>query len=248
MTAKLSPRHRGSEKALTPLADISDSFGVFGKRSVAVASATGIALTAVVASTATATAPTALPQAPQGDFVSNLEATDAATLVSLDVEWDPGDTVSVKAEEPAPEPEPEPEPEPVVQQNTTASRSEERYVEPVTYSAPPATMGSVVDTALQYVGSPYVWGASGPNAFDCSGFTSYIYGLHGISLPHSSGAQGGYGTPISAAEAQPGDLVVWTNLGHVGIYLGGGQIVHAGTPATGVNVSGLFGSYYFVRL
>ena len=92
MTAKLAPRHRGSEKAFTP---ITGTFGGLGKRSVAVASATGVALTAIVASTAAATAPTVLPQAPSGDFVSNLESTDTATLVSLNMDWDSGDTVSV---------------------------------------------------------------------------------------------------------------------------------------------------------
>lgn len=244
MAEKLAARHRGGAKPVTPFSDLADTlqFGAIGKRSVAVASATGLALTAAVASTASATAPVAIPQGPTGDFVANLEAVDSATLVSLDQDWEPADSVAVTAEAPAPELEPEPEP--VVQ---AASRDYERQ-EYVAVAAPPATMGSVVETALQYVGYPYVYGSAGPTAFDCSGFTSYIYGLHGVALSRSSYAQGSAGVQISMAEAQPGDLAVRVDGGHVGIYLGGGQIVHAANPSDGVKVGGLYGSYYFVRL
>lgn len=240
MTAKQAPRHRGDVKPITPISDITDTFGVFGRRSVAVASATGVALTAAVASTASATAPTVLPQAPAGDFVSNLEVTDSATLVSLDLEWDSGDTVGVKAEEPAPEPEPEPEPE------YTASRAGERESysdggssEYVASYAPPARLGSVVDTAFQFLGVPYVYGGASPAGFDCSGFTSYVYGLHGISLSRSSYDQAGAGVAISAADAQPGDLVIMNGAGHVGIYIGGGQIIHSPRPGKSVEVASL---------
>ncbi|MBB5963699.1 NlpC/P60 family protein [Planomonospora venezuelensis] len=79
---------------------------------------------------------------------------------------------------------------------------------------------------------PYVWGAEGPNGFDCSGLVMWAYQKVGISLPHYTGDQWGAGTHISKAELRPGDLVFFYNdLHHVGIYIGGGMMVHA--PRTG---------------
>ncbi len=227
MTQIANAKHRATARVQTPVADFPQAFGRFGRRSVAALSATGLAATAAVAATATAIVPSSVPANAKTDFAANLETPDSGTLVSLDIEWDSGDTFEVKAEEPAPEPEP------VVQR--AASRSADRPV--ISYNAPPARMGSVVATAMQYLGYPYVWGATGPNAFDCSGFTSYIYGLHGIQMSNSSSAQWGYGTPVSEADAQPGDLFVKS--GHVGIYIGGGQIIHASSPSTGVIISPL---------
>jgi peptidoglycan DL-endopeptidase CwlO len=109
--------------------------------------------------------------------------------------------------------------------------------------APPNVHGGVVGIAMQYLGVPYVWGGSSPRGFDCSGLVSYVFAQIGISLPHSSYAQFGMGTPVSISQLQPGDLVFFTGASHVGIYIGGGQFIHA--PHTGdvVKISSLSGYY-----
>ena len=94
----------------------------------------------------------------------------------------------------------------------------------------------VVGIALRYLGARYVWAASGPRTFDCSGFTMFVYAQVGVSLPHSSRSQIGYGQRVSRANLQPGDLVFFGSpIHHVGIYVGGGKMVNA--PHTGDVVS-----------
>jgi peptidoglycan DL-endopeptidase CwlO len=99
---------------------------------------------------------------------------------------------------------------------------------------PPSSGGSAaVAAAMTRIGMPYVWAASGPNSFDCSGLTMWAWAQAGKSLPHYSGAQWSMSRKISAAEAAPGDLVFFWgpgdggDPGHVGLYMGGGQMVHA---------------------
>jgi cell wall-associated NlpC family hydrolase len=101
--------------------------------------------------------------------------------------------------------------------------------------APASPYGSqVVSIAMSYIGTPYVWGGAAPGGFDCSGLVMYSFAQIGISLPHSTYAQINYGTPVSYDQLQPGDLVFFDNVGHVGIYIGGGQFVDA--PYTGAYV------------
>ncbi len=99
---------------------------------------------------------------------------------------------------------------------------------------------------MQYLGVPYVWGGATPSGFDCSGLVMYVFAQLGVSLPHYAAAQYGLGTPVARDQLQPGDLVFFDGLGHVGIYIGGGQVIHA--PHTGdvVKISPLsdFGSSY----
>lgn len=108
----------------------------------------------------------------------------------------------------------------------------------VTYSAAGSGLGaSVANYALQFVGNPYVYGGTSlTNGTDCSGFTMGVYRNFGVSLPHSSGAQRSCGYAVgSLAEAQAGDIICYS--GHVAIYIGNGQIVHASTAKTGIKVS-----------
>lgn len=98
-------------------------------------------------------------------------------------------------------------------------------------------MGAVLEYAMAQVGDAYVWGATGPDAFDCSGLTMMAFAQAGISLPHSSRMQSGMGVPVSRSELQPGDLVFgYSPVSHVGIYIGNGLMVHAANPGAGVRV------------
>nr|WP_197087718.1 C40 family peptidase [Micromonospora sp. HK10] len=99
---------------------------------------------------------------------------------------------------------------------------------------------TAIKTACAQVGDPYVWGATGPNSFDCSGLTQYAYKAAGISLTHFTGAQWNEGRHVSRSEARPGDLVFFgSDLHHVGLYLGNGVMVHAPRTGKPVQVSSI---------
>lgn len=111
---------------------------------------------------------------------------------------------------------------------------------------------TVIATAKSYIGSKYVYGASGPNSFDCSGFTSYVYKHFGVTLSRSSKGQINNGVAVEKSSLQPGDIVVFNNssnssIGHVGIYIGGNSFIHAANPKEGVVITSLSSSYYQKR-
>lgn len=103
----------------------------------------------------------------------------------------------------------------------------------------PGVEGSTaVQAALTRIGSPYSWGASGPNAFDCSGLVMWAFGQAGVNLPHSSQALARGGQSVSTDQMQPGDLVTYySDASHVGIYIGDGMMVHASTYGSPVAVA-----------
>jgi peptidoglycan DL-endopeptidase CwlO len=104
--------------------------------------------------------------------------------------------------------------------------------------SPAALRQAVVSNALSKLGKPYRWGASGPNAFDCSGLVKWSFGSAGRALPRSSRAMAGVGTPVAKANLQPGDLVFFYKpISHVGIYIGNGKMVHASNRKSPVKVS-----------
>jgi cell wall-associated NlpC family hydrolase len=122
--------------------------------------------------------------------------------------------------------------------------------------APASSTSGPAQFALQFVGARYVWGGASPKTgFDCSGFIKYVYAQFGVSLPHSSVAQYNtrYGTAISdPADLRPGDIVFFVNtykrgISHVGIYIGGGDVVQALTPGRGVGIANMSQQYWASR-
>ncbi|EOD69856.1 NlpC/P60 family protein [Amycolatopsis vancoresmycina] len=110
--------------------------------------------------------------------------------------------------------------------------------------APTAAAQAAVNAALSKLGSAYVWGATGPSTFDCSGLMQWAYKQAGITLPRTSSAQAGFGTPVSRDQLQPGDLVAYYSpVSHIGMYIGDGKMVHAPTSGDVVKISPLMSEY-----
>jgi cell wall-associated NlpC family hydrolase len=118
----------------------------------------------------------------------------------------------------------------------TAVAAEPAPASSSTAAAPSEAAQKAVDTARAQVGKRYRYGGAGPDSYDCSGLTQYAYRAAGIELPHSSRSQSEMGTPVARADLQPGDLVFFYEpVSHVGIYVGDGQMVDAGSEETGVS-------------
>jgi cell wall-associated NlpC family hydrolase len=113
----------------------------------------------------------------------------------------------------------------------------------VAYAAPAPVVSEgqrIADAALSKQGSPYAWGATGPDAFDCSGLTSWAYSQVGKSIPRTSGAQASSGTPVPLNALQVGDIIsFYSGASHVGIYIGDNQVVHAPTEGDVVKVTSM---------
>ena len=133
----------------------------------------------------------------------------------------------------------------VTREKTTENKAETTATTTTASSGKGAT---VVETAKNYIGYRYVYGAAGPNSFDCSGFTSYVFKLHGVSLSRTAKAQYSNGVAVARGDLQPGDLVMFgpsvSGINHVGIYIGGGQIVHEANPSRGVTIDTINSGYY----
>ncbi|MCL2336783.1 MAG: C40 family peptidase [Firmicutes bacterium] len=137
--------------------------------------------------------------------------------------------------------------ETAIKGTATKNVSGERSAAPTT-SRSGSDVRPVLKTAFDLLGKPYVYGSGGPNSFDCSGFTMYVFKQHGINLPHNAAAQFQAGIEISREELTAGDLVFFGFYGsgeiqHVGIYTEGGKFIHSSTNH-GVIVSSLSDQYY----
>lgn len=172
---------------------------------------------------------------------ADLTVEAAFVTVPDDAAWDGGEQLDVPhTESPAEREQRERE----EQKQAEAQQAAEQRARAASRSALRATLpdgwdsNAVLTEASKYLGVPYVYGGSSPSGFDCSGLVQYVYAQLGVSLPRTDGAQRAWaqanGTQVSAADAQPGDLM-WMP-GHVGIYAGDGMILHAPTPGDVVRV------------
>ena len=193
-----------------------------------------------------------------GDFSSNLEvyanpAPTQATQPATPETQPAAPETQPAAPAPAPETQPAaPETQPAAPETQPAAPApapetqpaapETQPAAPAPAPAPSGNGQSIVDYAMQWVGQcNYVWGGTNltpGGGVDCSGFTMNVYAAFGISLPHYSGAQINYGQAVSYEQLQPGDLICFS--GHVGIYIGGGMMVHAASAERGIVVDNVF--------
>lgn len=238
--AKHRSARRPALSAITQAA--SDQMTSVGRRTAVVAASSGLIVSMIgAAAPATAAGPADTKPVDRANTVDfGALAADARTALksspTVSVPADATFVIEAAAVTVTAAPKPEVKPEPTREERTsrTTERASTETASPAAEasaasSAPASAVGSdVISIAARYVGVPYVYGGTTPDGFDCSGFTAYVYGQLGISLPHSSSAQGSMGTKVSRDEAQPGDLI-WTP-GHISIYAGDGMQIDAPRP------------------
>lgn len=245
-TATTKGRHRKAARPMTPLSSISPAT----RRSMTVAATSGLAIAmlapGVNAANSTEVAASAgsleaagvgAIAAPARDAVATNEVITTGDVAALaDVEAAP----EVSAEAPVVQEQAAETTDAAATQNSSAAATGGTQ-SAAAAAAANASGSSIVSIALQYEGSPYVFGGSSPvTGWDCSGFVQYVYAQAGISLPRTSYAQAGAGRMVSAAEAQPGDIVYYGY--HVGIYVGNGMMIDARTPFSGTVYGEVWGS------
>ncbi len=250
MATKQHGRRAAEAKVKTPLTELTEilnaNSAVFGRRAAVVAASGGL-LTAAV-----------LPAAGQGadESVAVSQETEAQVEFQNQSATVVADAKAEKKDEKAsssfsadiqpvtakPAPEPEPEPAPVSDDSTsddssskTKSKSEDKggKSDSDAGSIDGSKAEQVIGWAERGVGVPYVYGGTSQSGWDCSGYTSWVYGKVGVDLPRTSSAQKAAGKVVSKSEAKPGDLI-W-HPGHIGIYAGDGKMYDAGSPGSGTS-------------
>ena len=259
MPRSTTAKHRAASRPVTPLSTFGSTLtGPAGRRAVVAAASSGIVLTLTASASVAGPVDAARVPVPMANLTvaSDDTITTSPTIsVDADAKW----SFDTAAADVSSEPPPPPPPPPVVVQRPTyaetTSRTDERAplaesTETVAAAPAPAataTGSAIVETARQYIGTPYVSGGASPGGFDCSGFTMYVFAQFGITLPRTSDGQRYAGTVVSAADARPGDLI-WAP-GHVGIYTGNGMHIAARSPGTPLYESEIYMSNpVFIRV
>jgi cell wall-associated NlpC family hydrolase len=241
LSTRATGRRRAAGRPKTPLTVITETItnnaGTLGRRSAVIAASSGLVVTMGIP------AANAAPVKDAGETVAlPVLPEQAAPVLDDEVTVPANAAVSfagtpVTKATPPPAPVVQPRPQQAAPERTTpqrASRSTARQAPSTTAdsAAPTATGSSILSIAARYVGTPYRYGGTTPSGFDCSGYTQYVFKQVGVSLPRTSGAQRSATQRITRDQLAPGDLVFYGSpVSHVGMYIGGGQMVHS--PHTG---------------
>lgn len=230
--SKRQGRHCATSRPITPLSGLRGSISKNARRNFAITATTGLAMTMVVMPGAVA-APTSQGNVEANATVAQLSENPTVS-VAKDTKWDLDAIVVDRVEKAQSDTT-----KPADAQTDPVQESKQEYV-------PAAPAGSLFAEAVRYIGTPYVYGGTTPAGFDCSGYVQYVYRQNGIAIPRTSGAQAGIGTPVSLANARPGDIVSWGY--HSAIYAGNGQVLHASMPGAPLGYSPLWGGYTIRRV